>query len=370
MSKRVNWDYFKISNEIPLLLKAKFAKKDRSLKRRGKILIIDTCILGDFLVSLPALKTFIEKNKISVDLMVSPLVKSLAEKIVGVNKVFVARSSSPRPAEQAMYGEKEKHIFEKYDGIIVLKVSKESLKLLKDIDSPAIYTACNYMTRYFFHLIKQNITRKTPYRLRDMFFKVIKEDPKNVPFSQIFHFNKKDYAELTKFSELRGKEKIIIIHTGSSWPMNQWFNDRWIDLIKKINSFGKFKFIFVGKETEGKDFEEISKKLNFKIYSLIGKLSIKELLLLMRRSNYFIGIDSGPRNMAHLAELPSITLYGPGPHMFTPPNNRDIVIDKSNGKGAFQRFFYKKNSFISKITAEEVFEKFEELIKNRTKVRK
>jgi ADP-heptose:LPS heptosyltransferase len=110
------------------------------------------------------------------------------------------------------------------------------------------------------------------------------------------------------------------------------------------------------------DYESIAASLPFKMYSLIDAADWLALVLAFRLGDYFIGIDSGPRNLAHLADLPSITLLGPGPHMYTPPNPRDIILDHSNGRGLYQRFFHKKKScFIDKITPTEVVDAFKEL---------
>jgi len=101
--------------------------------------------------------------------------------------------------------------------------------------------------------------------------------------------------------------------------------------------------------------------LDFEIYSIIGEIDLRDLLVVMRKSSYFIGIDSGPANIAHLCNLRSISIMGAGPHMYLPYNKLDIVIDKSHGAGLYQRFFRKKRGFIDKITTDEVFSAFEKL---------
>jgi ADP-heptose:LPS heptosyltransferase len=80
----------------------------------------------------------------------------------------------------------------------------------------------------------------------------------------------------------------------------------------------------------------------------------------MRMADYFIGIDSGPRNMAHLADLRSISLFGPGIRDFMPLSRKDIVIDKSNPM-ATSLFHYSRESSMKKISAEEVFEAFRKI---------
>lgn len=165
---------------------------------------------------------------------------------------------------------------------------------------------------------------------------------------------------------MKTEEKKVIIHTGSGWQVKLWENEKWIELLKKVNKLGKFRFIFIGTKKEKQDYEKIKKKLNFKTYSLIEKVDIKELMLVLRASDYFIGIDAGPRNMAHLADLRSVNLLGPGPKQFMPLDKRDIVIDKSNCR-CTHLFCYKRKTCMQKINVNDVFEGFKKLIRNTNK---
>ena len=186
--------------------------------------------------------------------------------------------------------------------------------------------------------------------------------PRKISFKEIFDLNDEDYNKI--FSSqvfFKSNKKKIIIHTGASWPMMKWGNDRWVDVLKKINIMGEYDFVFIGVEKDNKDYNYISSLVDFKLYSLISKINVWELTTLFNSVNYFIGIDSGPGNIAHLVGLRSIIIYGPGPHTFMSDDENDIILDKSNGRGVYQRFFLKKNSFIKKITANEVYEAFKKI---------
>ena len=192
---------------------------------------------------------------------------------------------------------------------------------------------------------------------------------KNVNFEEVFDFNENDYKRIKNLNIFKTKEKIVIIHTSSAWIMKLWSNDKWTELIKRINASEKYRFVFIGTKEEKEDFQEISKKLDFRIYSLINKLNLCDLMLVLRSSNYLIGIDSGPKNMAYLADLRSITLLGPSGHLYKPFNNKDEVIDKSNAWDLYETFFYKKNRFVQSITVDEVFNAFKRLVKNKPTTR-
>ena len=358
--KRINYDYLKISNEIPLLLKLEFKKKEKIIKNPKKVLIINPCLIGDFIATLPALRQFIinKKPKI-VDLIVSPPLKNLAENIKGIRKVFTANSLYSRSIEK---NKKNSQYKEKYDLVLVMRLSKESYKILKKIKYKSLQSYLMPYLKYAFHLTKKIITKSPMKQWREVNFEFVNEKPKNLDFKQIFKFKKSDYNAVKKlFLKKNKNRKIIIIHTGSGWEIKLWELKRWINLLKKINKLGKFKFIFVGgSKREKEDFEKIQKKLDFKIYSLIDKMNLKDLMILMRLSDFFIGIDSGPRNMAHIANLKSVSLLGPGPKNFMPLNKKDIIIDKSNCR-CTNLFCYKKESCVKKINVNEVFKAFKKL---------
>jgi ADP-heptose:LPS heptosyltransferase len=364
-TKRINYKELQIGREIlPMLkirLKNKFFKNNIINK---KVLVINTCIIGDFLATLPALSSFIKINKLKVDMIVSHSVKPLAESIKGVNNVFVARSSYNRETEKQ---ETEKqNISEEYGLLVVLRIGPEAYKLIKNVRFSEIINCDIVYFKYILHLVKNILTRKPVKQSKDLVFEILnlKKSDKEIKFNDIFEFSKYDYDLVKKIPEMNGNKKKIIIHLGSGWKEKQWENKKWADLLKKINSFGKFKFIFVGADEEEKEsFEYIQKKLDFKIFSLIKKINLKELFLVMRLSNYFIGIDSGPRNLAHYSDLRSITLLGPGLKNFMPLNEKDIVIDKSNPFST-SVFYIGKKSGMEKIGVDEVMESFKKLSSN------
>ncbi|MGA2130312.1 MAG: glycosyltransferase family 9 protein [Candidatus Pacearchaeota archaeon] len=372
MSKKINFKEFSIAREISPLIKIRIKKiggffsKKPEIKSK-KVLIVDTCIIGDFLATLPAIRE-IAKNHKNVDLIVSPPVKSLAERINGIENVFVAKTSYNREIENGEDG--FYNLLKEYEKIVILRISPESYNLIKNIKFSNVMASDWVYFKYIFHMAKNIFIRKPIKQSREVMFEIInvKKDRKKIDreinLSQMFKFKQSDYKKIEKIPELNLREKKILIHTGSGWESRLWQNEKWAELLEKINKIGKFKLIFVGSgEQEEKSFEHIKKMVSFKIYSLIGKLDLKELFLVMKESDYFIGADSGPRNLAHLADLRSISLRGPGPY-FMPLNKKDIVIDNLNGLSAMP-FFSNKNNSASSIGVDKVFIAFKKLLRNK-----
>jgi ADP-heptose:LPS heptosyltransferase len=368
-SERINYGDLKIAKEIfPLLkIRLKIIKNiflNRKVPNKGRILVLDTCLIGDFLSYLPALRTYTKKNDITFDILVSPTVKPLAEKVKGVNRVFVAKSSYNRNTEQNT--PEQQSIPQEYDLIIVLRLSQAVYDLIKNIKCKGIITSDIVFLKYIFHLAKNSLLKKEIKQSSDTIFETlgIKEVNKNSELYDLFNFNGSDYDFFERILEMKGTDKKILIHTGSGWKVKLWKNENWAELLKMINELGKFRFIFIGRtEEEKRAFENIQENLNFKVYSLIDKVDLKELFLIMKKSDYFIGVDSGPRNLAHYANLRSISLLNPAAvKNFMPFSEKDIVIEKPHRLPA-NLFDFNKRSNMEKISTEEVLESFKKLSK-------
>jgi ADP-heptose:LPS heptosyltransferase len=358
---KINYEELKLLREIPLLLKLRLKKVfGRKTKNDGGVLVFDTCIIGDFVATLPALRLFIEKQGQDVDLVVIPPVKPLAESIRGVKRVFTAKSIYQRSYEN----EENRETMQKYyNYVMVLRISPDAYNLLKKIKYSKIDIYDIPYFKYCGHLIKNTQLKKEVKQWSEVNFEIlgIRKPYQTVAFDDIFRLNESDYARIREMPEMKGNEKKIIIHTGSGWSVKLWNNDKWVELLRKINEHGDFKFIFIGKSNlEEKSFDYIQNNLDFKIFSLINRIDLGAILLIMRMSDYFIGIDSGPRNLAHLADLRSISLLGPAPKDFMPPNSKDIVIDKFTCR-CKSLYYFHKESAIQKISADEVFAGFRKL---------
>ncbi len=357
MKKIFNSDYFNLWKEIPLFcLLGIILRKEKANIYKGRILIVNPCLIGEFAASVPAMADFVQRNRgKKIDLIVSAPLKILAERIVGINNVYVASSVFKRSSELFNY---ENQIPSGYEEIILLRVSAGVYNALKKVSARSIKTGAWTLARYSFHLLTSSISRRTPKQWRIVNFEMLGGAPREIPFDEIFKFRPEDYENINALPALGSPKKKVIVHTGSSWLMMRWEKEKWVKLLQKIQALGFFEFIFVGETKDIEDYEYISSHLKFKTHSVISQINLLELILLLRSADYFIGVDSGPANMAHLAHLRSIVIFGPGPHMFTPSDSNDIIIDKSNGRGLYQRFFLKKNGFIQKISAEEVYQAF------------
>jgi ADP-heptose:LPS heptosyltransferase len=326
----------------------------------GKVLIIHTCLIGEFAASLPAITAFVGRNPgLTVDIMVAAPLKSLAEKVRGIRRVYVASSTFGRENERGQSAPEE---FDSYEKIEILLIGPEAYRLLPKIKAGRIELRFSVLFAYGLNIGAGLLSRRRPRRWAETSFLLLGLPvPANLQldFDRTFRFTKDDEAAVGYLlPKTPGKTKVVI-HTGASWVSKKWSSDKWARTLSILNSQGNMAFVFVGAGgKEQADYEYIFQRLPFPVYSIIGRTSVDQLLLLMRLADRFLGVDSGPRNLAHAADLPSVTLLGPGPHLYTPPNSRDIVIDRSGNRGLYQTFFRSRRPFIEKITPKDVVKAF------------
>jgi ADP-heptose:LPS heptosyltransferase len=358
----LNFEEFKIAGEIPLLIKLRLHQlfTKRTAGATGRILVVDTCIIGDFIATLPALRLFIQRADRDVDLIVAPQLRSIAESIIGVHAVYTARSIYKRTIETRSV---HTTLPRTYDLILVLRISSDAFQMLKGVHYASLISYDIYFFRYFAHIFWSVLFKRDVRQWREINFDIvgIREPARHVMFNEIFSVSDTDINRIRALPEMSGTRKRVIIHTGSGWHIKLWDNDKWAETIRQIDKLGDFDFIFIGSgEMEAQSLAYIQQRLDVKVKSLVNKVDLKTTLLVMRLSDYFIGIDSGPRNMAHLADLRSITLHGPAPKNFLPTNKNDIVINKFTCR-CKSLFYFHRTSALSTLSADEVVEGFKKL---------
>src|SRR5262245_41959252 len=96
---RFHLQYTPVIGELPALIRLQ-SFKPSTFESPKTVLIVNCCLIGDFVVSLPAIHDFIQEHGCSqIDLLVSPTVAPLARKVRGVRHVYVARSVFGRETE-------------------------------------------------------------------------------------------------------------------------------------------------------------------------------------------------------------------------------------------------------------------------------
>jgi ADP-heptose:LPS heptosyltransferase len=345
--KRFNLQYTPVIGELPALIRLQSFKPD-SVASPQSVLIVNCCLIGDFVVSLPAIRDFILEHPCTeIDLLVSPTVAALARRIRGVRTVYVARTVFSRETE--LLGS-EGQLRSSYDLVVVLRLSGPARRLIAKTSYRAIRTYLVPMFRYSMDLLRRPVTQAR--QLTEINFEVFGKqgrDDREISVADVL-----DLTNVPAVGPWPGP--IVVVHTGSGKPFYQWPLEKWIALLEALHAYkSDLTFVFVGGTNEEQQaFEQLSARVNFPLHSVIRRYDVLELLMLMRISTLFVGVDSGPRHIAHLVDLPSVSLLGPGPKSFRPLNHNAVVIDETECRKCFTLYCPHAPNCIEKIEVETV----------------
>jgi ADP-heptose:LPS heptosyltransferase len=318
---RFYWQYASVATEVPALIGLQ-GLKPSTFPSPQTVLIVNCSLIGDFVLSLPAIVDFMKDHSTAqVDLLISPSVAPLARKLRGVRSVYAARSVFRRNTEQDGADES---LAPSYDLVIVLRFSRPARRLLATTSYRAIRTYLVPFLKYAVHLARQPIAHvKQISQFNFEIFGKAGKDERYLSADDVFDFT--DVPE-----EPARPGRTVVVHTGSGSRVYLWPLNKWVALLEDLNKGENLSFVFVGGTVqEERAFDELSCRLSFSIHSVIRRYDLLELLMLMRVSHLFVGIDSGPRHIAHLVDLPSVSLLGPGPKSFQPLNRNATVIDET-----------------------------------------
>lgn len=97
---------------------------------------------------------------------------------------------------------------------------------------------------------------------------------------------------------------IITIHCSSNDVSRDWTVDKWIKLLNKLFASSEYHVIEVGSKSALYDYSHP------RFIDLCGKTTALETAEIIKRSNLFIGIDSGPAHLANAVSTFGIILLG------------------------------------------------------------
>ncbi len=107
-----------------------------------------------------------------------------------------------------------------------------------------------------------------------------------------------------KLASLGLPRDYVVVHAKSNEAERDWPLDRWPELARKIS--GKFGLAVI----EIGLVSVLTQKSEAKFTNLCGQLSLLETARVIQQARIFIGIDSGPAQLANAVQCPGIILLG------------------------------------------------------------
>lgn len=367
----INWSEIKaFLDEMKLIprvreLKSRAVEQAKTSKPENpRTLFLLSGIIGDSITALPALHTYLEATGEIADIIVAPNLVNLISHFKDIDKVYSAKSSYIGEYERKG---KPVEIPDIYTQMYLLRGGREEIDLVSGLRNfTSIMDSGDIFPKYVQHfLFSSLVLNKLPRQNRHEWYKVfgIEIPEQEVTGEDFFEFSEQEHDAVLLHPAMTGLEKKVLINTGSGWRRKLWDNDKWAALLRRINRGGNYRFVFIG----GTKFEEesldcIRSRLNFPIHSLLNA-DIKDVYLTMKKADYFIGIDSGPKNLAHIAELPTLTLEGEVIHNFRTWYDKDVIVPGKDTHRVCQIAGFGKNVMDS-ISVDDAYKGFKKLERN------
>ena len=129
---------------------------------------------------------------------------------------------------------------------------------------------------------------------------------------------------------------LVAVHPGSSNPAKVWPGERYTELISRIAKKTNSRVVVLGSAEEAELAGKVAEGAGACVLNLAGKLDLKELAALLKRSTLFIGNDAGPMHMAAALGVPVIAIFGrniPGvsPRRWRPRGDNHVVFHEDPG---------------------------------------
>jgi heptosyltransferase-2 len=130
---------------------------------------------------------------------------------------------------------------------------------------------------------------------------------------------------------IQSDEFVLGINPGASYgSAKRWYPERFASVAGQLATEWSAKIIIFGGPGETDMAADIEDRLDEDTcLNLAGKTTIRELMALIRRCNFFVTNDSGPMHIAAAFDVPIVAIFGSTDHTGTSPySDKTVVVHK------------------------------------------
>lgn len=160
------------------------------------------------------------------------------------------------------------------------------------------------------------------------------------------------------------RRPLIAIHPGTSPKtlFKRWMPEQYSQLADRLTQELKATVVFTWGPGELKWVEDIRKRMQEPSVSGPHTGSLTQLGEIFRRSDLYIGGDTGPMHIASLMGIPVIVIYGPTDPVENAPLGKHIKVRKEVGCNPCRNRSCKELTCLKAITVNDVFKAAEEIL--------
>ena len=306
-----------------------------------KILFICSNLIGDTILSSGAIKHFIEQNmNAKLTFVIGPTAAPLLKNYNNIENIIIFK----------------KRKFNLHWLDIVKKTFRTKWDIIVDFRSSAISYILSNNKKYIFkkhhniHHIDQ-LSLSFGFNCSNLFIPTSNDEKNKV----------EDIVD--------SSFKHIVIFAGGNWHPKLWSADNFNLTMKLlIEKFHKIKFILVGSLNEkNKFYNELIKGIKKDIIIDLFGFNLTLTSAYMKKSDVFIGNDSGLMHLAVANKLRVISLFGPtDDKVYGPYGDNNIIIRTPESLEYFKSLKIDENkSYMNTIRPEILIQKCEKIINDK-----
>lgn len=138
-------------------------------------------------------------------------------------------------------------------------------------------------------------------------------------------------------SDLDMAKKYVVIHPFTSNPSKKIEEDFWISLAARLKNSCAKNMVIIGSKDETDESARLAEKL--KIKNLTGKFSLRNLAAFLKYNcDVFIGLDSGPMHLASILGIPVVGLFTiSNSKRWGAFNTQSLILENKSTEGLKQK---------------------------------
>jgi heptosyltransferase-1 len=124
-------------------------------------------------------------------------------------------------------------------------------------------------------------------------------------------------------------QRFLVLHIGAGNHFRDWGEANLSALLKKLLLLPHTAVVLIGGPEDHKKAKALLEAHPQHLYSLVGKLNLREVKELISQAALFIGPDSGPMHIAATTSTPIVAYFGPTlPSHFGPWQTQASILEK------------------------------------------
>jgi ADP-heptose:LPS heptosyltransferase len=167
---------------------------------------------------------------------------------------------------------------------------------------------------------------------------------------------------------------LLNANAGDMLPLRKWESERYVELARRVlQSFPEVRIAFTGSPAEAGRASEFAAEVgDTRCFSVAGKTSLSELIVLYTLAEVMVTNDSGPAHFAVLTPIDVVTLFGPEtPDLFGARTPRSHILWANLPCSPCVSAFNNRvstctdNVCMKRITVDQVFDTVRSLLERR-----